>query len=119
MKYAVVKEYFSRFSTDQPDVIISVTSTITEAVDAAVRAFSAEYPDGVGYYELRKAAFLNQKLKCEKYVLRIISSDQAIGYQGQEGNFIIANAASQNVFIRLLYWMENKSEILHLDDFPA
>lgn len=106
MNYAVVKEYFSRFSTDQPDVIISVTNTITEAVDAAVSAFSAEHPDGVSYYELRKAVFLNRKLKCEKYVLHIISSDQAIGYQGQEGCFTIANAASQNVFIRLLCWVK-------------
>ena len=108
MKYAVVKEYFSRFSTDQPDVIISVTKTLTEAVDATVSAFSAEHPDGVSYYELRKAAFLHHKLKCEKYVLRIISSDQTIGYQGQDGSFIIANAASESVFIRLLCWVENK-----------
>lgn len=100
-----MREYFSRFCIDQPDVIVSVNRTVSEAADAAVKAFVAEHPDGASFNDLHRAAIYRQKLKCSEFVLQIHCIDQTVGYYGQVGHFAIINASSDNVFMRSLCWV--------------
>lgn len=112
MRYAIVMEYYSFYCIDQPDVIVSVNSTFSEAVDTIINIFLAEFPDGVSFSGLRTAVLANHRLKCDEYVLRIHNRDLTIGYRGQAGYFSIVNAGSRNVFSRLLTWFPSHGGML-------
>lgn len=114
MRYAIVMEYYSFYCIGQPDVIISINNTFSEAVDAVINIFIAEFPDGASFADLRIAvlALASHRLKCDEYVLRIHSREQTVGYRGQTGYFSIANADSNNVFIRFLEWLPKQNELL-------
>lgn len=106
MKFAIVKEYLSAFSAQQPDVIVGVSETFSEAVEVAIKAFIADHPEqSANAIELAESANTTNKVKCEQYVLQIHNREQTIGYQGQEGHFSIVNAGADNVFVRLLNWV--------------
>ncbi len=106
MKFAIVKEYLSAFSAQQPDLIIGESETFSAAVEVATKAFIADHPEqSANAIELAKSATTTNKIKCEQYILQIHNREQVIGYHGQDGYFAIKNAGADNVFIRLLNWV--------------
>lgn len=112
MKFAIVKEYLSAFSAQQPDVIVGVSETLSEAVEVAIKAFIADHPEqSANTIELASSATSTNKIKCQQYVLQIHDREQVMGYRGQAGYFSIVNAGADNVFSRLLKWIPTHTEV--------